>query len=82
MHEKYRMLMSMVEKVLVLLLDGTWHDLAEVASSLQIDHHKLDKIVKLLIEFDFIETKATQVRIESDTKAFLESIINDTETRD
>jgi len=82
MHKKYRMLMSMVEKVLVFLLDGTWHDLAEVASNLQIDHHKLDKIVKLLIEFDFIETKSTQVRIESDTKAFLELIINDTETSD
>lgn len=74
--------MSMIDKVLVLLLDGTWHNLSDMATSLQIDHHTLDKVLKLLSEFDFIETTATQVRIESDTKAFLESVTENTETSD
>ncbi len=74
--------MSMVDKVLVLLLDGTWHNLSEIVTDLQIDHHALDKVLKLLSEFDFIETNATHVRIQPDTKAFLESITKNAETND
>ena len=66
--------MSKIDEVLALLLDGAWHDLFEITHTLQIDHQKLEKIVKLLTEFNFTQINELKVRITLDTKKFLESI--------
>jgi len=65
-----------VEKVLVFLLDGTWHELSEIADNLQIERQTLDKAVKLLLEFNFVQTSESKVKIDSDTKEFLMSVNN------
>lgn len=66
--------MPKIDEVLSFLLDGTWRDLLEITQTLQIDYQKLEKIVKLLTEFNFIQTNESKVRITPDTKMFLESI--------
>jgi hypothetical protein len=71
--------MSQIDNVLVLLLDGEWHGLPEIAHSLQIDYQKLEKIVELLKEFDFIQHDKLKVCIDPHTKKFLESIQEDLE---
>jgi len=72
----YRNAVLTVEKVLVFLLDGTWHELSEIADNLQIERQTLDKAVKLLLEFNFVQTSKSKVRIDSDTKEFLMSVNN------
>lgn len=66
--------MSQIDDVLVLLSDGEWHSLPEMAHSLQIDYQKLKKIVELLKEFNLIQHNKLKVRIAPDTKRFLEPI--------
>jgi predicted transcriptional regulator len=66
--------MSQIDNVLVLLSDGEWHSLSEIAYTLQIDYQKLEKIVELLKEFNLIQHDKLKVRIDPHTKKFLESI--------
>jgi len=73
--------MSQIDGVLMFLLDGTWHDLIEVSNILQINYEKLEKIVKLLTEFNFIEISEHNVRVTVDTKKFLKSIKQDLERK-
>ena len=72
--------MLKIDEVLVYLLDGTWHDLSEIADALQLNDQKLGRIVKLLKEFSFIQINELKVRIASDAKKFLESVSKDMET--
>jgi biotin operon repressor len=66
--------MSQIDNLLLLLLDGEWHSLPEIAQSLQIDYQKLEEIVELLRDFDFLQQKKLKVRIEPNTKKFMKSI--------
>jgi biotin operon repressor len=66
--------MSQIDNLLLLLLDGEWHSLPEIAHSLQIDYQKLEEIVELLRDFDFLQQKKLKVRIEPNTKKFMKSI--------
>jgi uncharacterized protein YlbG (UPF0298 family) len=71
--------MFQIDIVLVLLLDGEWHSLSEMVRILQINYQKLEKIVELLKEFDFIQHDKLKVCIDPHTKKFLESIQEDLE---
>jgi ssDNA-specific exonuclease RecJ len=73
--------MSEIDGVLVALLDGSWHDLSEIAHTLQIDYEELVKIVELLAEFTFIQIKDRRICIDFDTKKLLESINHDSEKK-
>ena len=68
--------MSKIDEVLVLILDGAWHDFSEIMYALQIDYLKLERIVRLLAEFAFIHIKGHEICIDSNAKDLLESITN------
>ena len=74
--------MSKIDDVLVFLSDGVWHDLFEITYAMQIDNQKLEKIVRLLTEFNFIQISEHKVRVTFDTKKFLESISRDFEQKE
>lgn len=66
--------MSQIDNVLLLLIDGKWHNLIEVARMLGLTHENLEKTVELLKEFNFIYYKKNMIRISSDVKELMESL--------
>jgi len=73
--------MSKIDEALVFLLDGEWHGLSEMSHVLQIECQKLEKILELLKEFNFIQTKELKVRITFDVKKFIDSTNKDLERK-
>jgi hypothetical protein len=69
--------MSKIDELLARISDGAWHNLFEITRSLRIDYPKLEKIVKLLREFSFIQKKGNEIRIDFETKKLLESATRD-----
>lgn len=66
--------MSQIDELLRFLLDGKWHGYTEIVQKLNIDSQKLEKIVDLLREFDFVKRKGNMVQILPDTKKLVKSL--------
>ncbi|MEM3873688.1 MAG: hypothetical protein QXU45_00930 [Candidatus Bathyarchaeia archaeon] len=68
-----------LEKLLALLNDNLWHNINEVAETLQIPQEKAQKIVELLTEADMIQQnpKTNQIKLNQNWKTL---IINQKET--
>jgi hypothetical protein len=66
--------MSKIDEVLAGISDGAWHNLLEIANTLQIDLPRLEKILKLLEEFSLIQKKGPKIRIDLETKKLLKSV--------
>ncbi|MEM2975545.1 MAG: hypothetical protein QW821_03925, partial [Candidatus Bathyarchaeia archaeon] len=59
------------DNILRLILDGKWHDTAEIALALQISPQKVDKIIQLFREFNFIQHENFKIRISPDVRKLL-----------
>ncbi|MGB9613735.1 MAG: hypothetical protein ACPL4K_06155 [Candidatus Margulisiibacteriota bacterium] len=66
--------MSKIDDLLRLLLDGKWHTYTEIAQKLNINHQKLENIIELLKEFDFIQQKENMARILPDTEKLVKTL--------
>lgn len=66
--------MSQIDELMRFLSDGKWHTYTEIAQKLKINHQKLEKIVELLREFDFIQQKGNRVQITPNTKKLIKSL--------
>lgn len=66
--------MLLIDSMLRLISDGKWHDTTEIALTLQINPQKLEKIIQLFEEFNFIQHENFKVRISPDAKNLLESL--------
>ncbi|MEM3613116.1 MAG: hypothetical protein QXQ85_04725, partial [Candidatus Bathyarchaeia archaeon] len=68
-----------LEKLLALLDDNLWHNIKEVAETLQIPPEKAQKIVEFLTEADMIQHNPTtnQIKLNQNWKTL---IINQKET--
>jgi len=72
-------LSTKLEKLLALLSDNVWHNIKEVAETLEIPQEKAQKIVEFLTEADMIQHNPTtnQIRLNQNWKTL---IINQKET--
>ena len=68
-----------LEKLLALLNDNVWHNIKEVAETLQIPQEKAQKIIEFLTEADMIQHNPTtnQIKLNQNWKTL---IINQKET--
>jgi predicted transcriptional regulator len=66
--------MSEIDRVLAFILDKDWLYLTEISIAIEIDMDKLQKIVKMLAEFGFVQQKKRQVRICGDVRELLRSV--------
>lgn len=66
--------MDKIDELLRFLSDGSWHTIDEAAKSLQTTPEKLEKMAKLLEEFNFIQFDGRNLRITKETKKILETI--------
>jgi transcription initiation factor IIE alpha subunit len=63
---------EMIDKLLDLLLDGEWHNIKELVEKMKIESEKLEKIIELLQNFNFLKYKNSKVRISADVKELIE----------
>lgn len=68
--------MSIIDDVLLLLKDGDWHRITEVAQEISLSKDKTEKIVGFLKEYEFVKLKENmkEVRIQPTILEFLEQI--------
>jgi predicted transcriptional regulator len=72
-------LSTKLEKLLALLNDNVWHNIKEVAETLEIPQEKAQKIIEFLTQADMIQHNPTtnQIRLNQNWKTL---IINQKET--
>lgn len=63
--------MSQIDEVLQFINDGEWYSLDEIAQVLKINPQKLDIMIDLLKEFDFIQLENNKVRILADIRKLM-----------
>jgi DNA-binding IclR family transcriptional regulator len=68
--------MSALDKILLLLKDGKWHNLKEIAKKMALPKIKTELAVSFLTEHNFIllNEKTKKVRLQPTTKNFIEEI--------
>ena len=68
--------MSALDKILLLLKDGKWHNLKEIAEKMALPKIKTELAVSFLTEHNFIllNEKTKKVKLQSTTKKFVEEI--------
>ena len=76
---KAKPLSTKLEKLLALLNDNVWHNIKEVAETLEIPQEKAQKIIEFLTQADMIQHNPTtnQIRLNQNWKTL---IINQKET--
>jgi len=72
-------LSAKLEKLLNLLSDNVWHNIDEIAKTLEIPQDKLQQIIKFLTETDLIQhnSATNQIKLDQNWKTL---IINQKET--
>jgi hypothetical protein len=72
-------LSAKLEKLLNLLSDNVWHNIDEIAKTLEIQQDKLQQIIKFLTETDMIQhnSATNQIKLDQNWKTL---IINQKET--
>jgi hypothetical protein len=72
-------LSAKLEKLLNLLSDNVWHNIDEIAKTLEIPQDKLQQIIKFLTETDMIQhnSATNQIKLDQNWKTL---IINQKET--
>jgi len=66
--------MSAIDEILLLLKDGEWHDLKEIAEKLAASKAKVEMAVNFLREYDFVTlSEDTKVRIQPTILKFIET---------
>jgi len=68
--------MSALDKILLLLKDGKWHNLKEIAEKMALPKIKTELAVSFLSEHNFIllNEKTKKVKLQPTTKKFVEEI--------
>jgi predicted transcriptional regulator len=76
---KAELLSTKLEKLLALLNDNVWHNIKEVAETLEIPQEKAQKIIEFLTQADMIQHNPTtnQIKLNQNWKTL---IINQKET--
>lgn len=68
--------MSALDEILLLLKDGKWHNLKEIAEKMALPEIKTELAVRFLTEHNFIllNEKTKKVKLQPTTKKFVEEI--------
>lgn len=68
--------MVAIDEILVLLTNGEWHRVKEIANKTQLEEVKVELITSFLAEYDFLEfdRKAMKVKLSPQLKLFLSKI--------
>lgn len=68
--------MWVIDEILMLLKDGNWHDLKEIAEKCSLDELKVKMIVSFLSKYDFVELdkKGRKARLRPLMLEFIEEI--------
>jgi hypothetical protein len=74
-------LVSKIDSLLTLVLDGGWHDREAIATAMEIEPHQFRSVIRLLSDFGFIQTKDHEICIDPDTKLLLASLSRDSKKR-
>lgn len=68
--------MVAIDEILVLLMNGEWHRVKEIANKAQLEEVKVELITSFLAEYDFLkfDRKAMKVKLSPQLKLFLSKI--------
>ena len=68
--------MSALDKILLLLKDGKWHNLKEIAEKMALPEIKTELAISFLTKHNFIllNEKTKKVKLQPTTKKFVEEI--------
>lgn len=66
----------LIDKVLLSLEDGEWHDLNDISGRVQLTTHKVKKILIFLSDFTFVELdmEGWKARIDLATRKWLQGL--------
>jgi len=68
--------MSVIDDILVLLKDGKWHELNQIAEKLAISPAKAELAASFLAEYSFVKLKenTTKVKLDSPMLKFINEL--------
>ena len=68
--------MSVIDDILLLLKDGEWHDLQEIAEKVALSHTKTEVVFSFLAEYDFVQLNENtkEVKLQSPLLKFINEL--------
>ncbi|UCE16194.1 MAG: hypothetical protein JSV12_00830 [Candidatus Bathyarchaeota archaeon] len=63
-----------IDEILMMLKDGNWHDLREIAKECASNEFRVQTIVSFLSKYDFMELKSRKARLRPLMLEFIDEI--------